>query len=143
MSEQPPLLLIFLIEHVIEWLTIRPSPLKWYKLRRNLDGEICTILIAVSPTGDVADNFIIAVRKLAVNFSQSVVGSETYQSHQAIVVSFSYFSAVRQETSSLRFDGCLLAQNGLSDDLWGFVDDVFYETCVLLFVFCHLIATEN
>ena len=30
------------------------------------------MLIVVSPTGNVADNFIIAVRKLSVNFSQSV-----------------------------------------------------------------------
>jgi hypothetical protein len=37
-------------------------------------------------------------------------------SHQAIVVSFSHFSAVRQETSSLGFDGCPLARNGLSSD---------------------------
>ena len=30
------------------------------------------MLIAVSPTGEVADNFIIAIRKLSVNFSQRV-----------------------------------------------------------------------
>jgi hypothetical protein len=30
------------------------------------------MLIAVSPTGNAADNFIIAVRKLSINFSQRV-----------------------------------------------------------------------
>jgi hypothetical protein len=30
------------------------------------------MLIAVSPTGEVADNFTIAVRKLSMNFSQRV-----------------------------------------------------------------------
>jgi hypothetical protein len=36
------------------------------------NGQIGAMLIVVSPTGEVADNFIIAVRKLSVNFSQCV-----------------------------------------------------------------------
>ena len=81
------------------------------------------MLIVVSPTGNVAHNFIIAVRKLAVNFFQSVsLKVTTYQSHRATEASFSYFSAVRQETSSLAFDCFLLAQNRLWCDFSGFVD---------------------
>jgi hypothetical protein len=51
-----------------------------------------------------------------------------YQSHQAIAVSFSHFSAVRQGISFSEFDGCPLGRNGLSRDFLGFVDEAFYET---------------
>jgi hypothetical protein len=109
-------LLIFLIEHIIEQIAIRQSSLIGYELRRNLHGQVGAMLIAVFPAGKVADHFILAVRKLSANFFQCVPLKVKLTSHQAIVVSFSHFSAVRQETSSLGFDGCPLARNGLSSD---------------------------
>jgi hypothetical protein len=71
-GQQTPFLFIFLIEHIIERIAIWPPPLVRHKFRRNLHGQIRATLIVIFPSGDIADNFIIAVRQLSVNFSQRV-----------------------------------------------------------------------
>jgi hypothetical protein len=72
-GQQTPLLLIFLIEYIIERITIRQSPLIGYELRRNLHGQIRATLIVVSPSRNIAANLVTTYFiKLSRNFRQCV-----------------------------------------------------------------------